>query len=151
MDKRFFLLMVTFLIVGLVPTIICIIYPPQFAIIEKQTTNGVNVGLNNWYKTRDYPSVDLPEKLVQKLENQDFLPKNINITQDGNKKAILLQKETSKIIKSLQFYGIDGRHKQTTYLVNNENQIDISNLNGGNYLILLDIDGTVFLKKLLLK
>jgi len=50
--------MIVFLVVGLVPTIICIVYPPQLAIIEKKTVNGVNVSLNNWYKTRDYPGAD---------------------------------------------------------------------------------------------
>jgi len=89
--------------------------------------------------------------LVKKLENQDFFLKNISIEQDENKKAVLIRKKASQTAKSLQFYSLNGKHKQTNYLVKNENQVDISKLTSGNYLILLDVDGTVFLKKLLLK
>jgi len=146
MDKRFFLLMIVFLIVGLVPTIICILYPPQLAIIEKEAAPNVHVGLNNWYATRDYPSADIPERLLQKVKNQHTFPDNIHIEQD--KRTLAIKYNELKTVKLVQIYNLMGIHRQTTYLLNNENRIDINKLNKGNYLILLDVEEIIYLKEI---
>jgi len=138
--------MIVFLIVGLVPTIICILYPPQLAIIEKATDPNVHVGLNNWYATRDFPSVDLPERLLQKVKNKNTFPNNIQLEQD--KRTLIIKSDEPKTVQLVQVYNLMGIHQQTTYLLNNENQIDINKLNKGNYLILLDVEETIYLKEI---
>jgi len=138
--------MITFLIVGLVPTIICILYPPQLAIIEKAAPEGVHVGLNNWYTTRDYPSSDIPERLLQKVKSKNTFTNEVQIQQDNQ--TLIIQTTNAQQVKLLQLYNLAGTHKQTTYLPNQQNRIDIQNLNSGEYLILIEANGTVYLKEI---
>lgn len=138
--------MIVFLVVGLVPTIICILFPPQLAIIEKETAPDVHVGLNNWYATRDYPSADLPEKLLEKMKNQNTFPNDIHLVKDEH--TLVIETNKPKTVKLVQVYNLKGIHQQTTYLLNNENKIDMSKLKKGNYLILLDVDGIIYLKEI---
>jgi len=157
MDRRlkFLVMMVGFLSLGLVPTIICILFPPQLAIIENKNTDGINVSLNNWYKTRDYPSVDLPSRLVEKIEKQITVknnwPESIVIEQNPESQTInILTGKVSKVINTVQFYEPGGVHKQTNFNAGDHKNISIEKLNAGNYFILLEINGTVYVKKILI-
>ena len=111
--------MIVFLVVGLVPTIICILFPPQLAIIEKATPRGVHVGLNNWYTTRDYPSTDLPKRLLQKITEQNKFSNPVGIRQEA--RTLIFEPNESEIVQVVQIYSLNGKHQQTTYLPNNEN------------------------------
>jgi len=148
MDKRFLLLMAVFLTVALVPTIICILYPPQLAIIEQSVEPGIQVGLNNWYTTRDYPSAELPERFYSKLN--PIQNSNIQVEQDSEQAKVKVQIEDGMILRCIQFYDLNGIHKQTTFLAYNKKTVNVEKLNTGEYWVLLDIDGTVYLKKVLI-
>lgn len=157
MDRRlkFLVMMVGFLSLGLVPTVICILFPPQLAIIENKNTAGINVSLNNWYKTRDYPGIDLPSRLVEKIEKQitakNNWPESIEIEQNPESRTIsILRGKDNGLINTVQFYEPGGVHKQTNFNVEDHKNIDIEKLNAGNYFILLEINGTVYVKKILI-
>ncbi len=137
--------MMVFLVVGLVPTIICILYPPQLAIIEKEAPQGVHVGLNNWYTTRDFPSANLPDRLLQKITSQNQLSNPVNVRQE--EQSLIIEPANSETVQVVQLYTLTGKHQQTTYLLNREKMVNIDKLNNGNYLMLLDVEGTVYLSK----
>jgi len=61
-------LFIGFLLLGLVPTILCIVFPPTYGLVEQESNSGLNVTLNNWYKTREHPTIEMPKKIVASLQ-----------------------------------------------------------------------------------
>lgn len=143
-----------FLILGLIPTIICILFPPILGIVEKAPKNGLNVSLNNWYNTREHPSIEMPSNIMASLQknesnsNQLFESQFSLNFQSQNKVLNIQPTQKSKQISIASFYNIKGEHINTTYFTNSNYDILLENVAANDYYLLLNADGNTFSKKI---
>lgn len=150
-------LFIGFLILGLVPTIVCILYPPTYGIVEAKSQNGNNVSINNWYNTRKHPSIKMSEKVIELLQNtsseNDQLFDSYFTTNLQSKNKVLniqLTKE-NKATASASLYNMKGDHIHTTYFANSNFDIPLKNIAANKYYLLLNLNDKTFSKKITIK
>jgi len=146
-----------FLILGLVPTVICILFPPKLGLIEKPTKSGLNVTLNNWYNTREHPSIEMSEAVLASLENENTLgtqlfDSHFSIKFQSQKKILNIQlKKENKTTVSASLYNMKGEHTNTTYFSNSKFDIPLKNIFSNYYYLLLNVEGNTYSKKITIK
>lgn len=143
-----------FLILGLIPTIICILFPPTLGLIEKTTESRLNVTLNNWFNTREHPSIEMPENVITSIKNNT---KNLKQVFDSQF-SISLQpqinvlniklKQNNKNIATASLYNMNGTHVHTTYFSNSNFDILLENVAANDYYMLLNVEGKTYSKKI---
>jgi len=147
-------LFVGFLILGLVPTILCILYPPTYGIIEEKSQNGNNVSINNWYNTRKHPSIEMSEKVLQLLQNNNVQNDKLfdshfkSSLQSENKVLNIQLEKENKATASGSLYNMEGAHVHTTYFSNSNFDIPLNNIAANNYYLLINVNEKTFSKKI---
>jgi len=144
-----------FLILGLIPPILCIIFPPTLGLLEKTDKNGLNTTLNNWYNTREHPSVDLPEKVIASLQKEnlknDELFDSLFITNWQPLKELLnIQlKQKNNETASAGLYAAKGTHIHTAFFSNSNFNIPLNKkMLVNDYYLLLNVSGKTHSKKI---
>jgi len=145
-----------FLILGLIPTIICILFPPTLGLLEKQTENGFNVTLNNWYNTREHPSIEIPENILASLQNKNeavdqLFDSHFSTSIKFQTKVLNIQlKKENKATCIASLYSLKGVHTNTTYFSNSNFDILLENVAANDYYLLLNVDEKTYSKKITL-
>lgn len=144
-----------FLILGLVPTILCILFPPTLGLLEKSNDTGFNITLNNWFNTREHPSVDLPQKVIASLQNDTVNSKEVfdnlfstNFQPQKKRLSIQLKEENIKTA-SASLYNMNGKHAQTAFFSDANFNIPLNkNIVINDYYLLLNVNGKSYSKKI---
>jgi len=148
-------LFIGFLILGLVPTILCIIFPPTLGLLEKTNENGLNTILNNWFNTREHPSVELSEKVITSMQNNALNNNDafdnlfsINLKPQNKMLNIQLKQENIKTA-SASLYNLKGKHINTTFFSSSNFNIPLDEkIVSNDYYMLLNIEGKTYSKKI---
>jgi|GEM_PF-2708591 len=147
-------LFIGFLLLGLVPTILCIVFPPTYGLVEQESNNGLNVTLNNWYKTREHPTIEMPKKIVASLQrnklksDQLFDSHFITTLQSKNKALNIKLKQENKLTANGSLYNMQGQHLQTTIFSNSNFNISLNNIGSNYYYLIINVEGNTYSKKI---
>lgn len=141
-----------FLILGLIPTIICILFPPTLGLIEKPVENGINVTLNNWFNTREHPSIEMPQNVITSIKNdtknlKQLFDNQFSINLQPQKKILNIElKQNNKKLAAASFYHLNGTHAHTTLFSNSNFNILLENIAANDYYMLLNFEGNTYSK-----